>query len=182
MTTAWGRKGRIAMQVFGSAGTILYDQERMNEFQLFTHDGSGTEQGFRTVLTAPGHPPYERFIPAPGHGLGFNELKIIECHELLRAIGGQALRNAGYAVWRDNELPAHGTSAPDGAPETAQTGAPPGRTRPHSYASTTAWVRGANPLSAARISQRPGPLGKLLATVRAASPPFVIQIFVPVSR
>jgi hypothetical protein len=34
------------------------------------------------------HAPYERFIPAPGHGLGFNELKIIECHELLKAIGG----------------------------------------------------------------------------------------------
>ena len=36
------------------------------------------------------HAPYEKFIPAPVHGLGFNELKIIECHELLRAIGGDA--------------------------------------------------------------------------------------------
>lgn len=86
--SAWGRKGRIAMQIFGSRGTIVYDQERMNEFQLFTREGRETEQGFRTVLTAPSHPPYDRFIPAPGHGLGFNELKIIECHELLRAIGG----------------------------------------------------------------------------------------------
>ena len=86
--SAWGRKGRIAMQIFGARGTIAYDQERMNEFQLFTRDDRGTEQGFRTVLTAPAHAPYDRFIPAPGHGLGFNELKIIECHELLRAIGG----------------------------------------------------------------------------------------------
>lgn len=88
--SAWGRKGRIAMQIFGSKGTIVYDQERMNEFQLFVAEGRGTEQGFTTVLTAPSHPPYERFIPAPGHGLGFNELKIIECHELLLAIGGAA--------------------------------------------------------------------------------------------
>ena len=87
--SAWGRKGRIAMQIFGSKGTIAYDQERMNEFQLYTADGRGTEQGFRTVLTAPNHPPYDRFIPAPGHGLGFNELKIIECHELLNAIEGK---------------------------------------------------------------------------------------------
>jgi predicted dehydrogenase len=86
--SAWGRKGRIAMQVFGSQGTIAYDQERMNEFQLYLASDRRTEQGFRTVLTAPIHPPYDRFIPAPGHGLGFNELKIIECHELLRAIGG----------------------------------------------------------------------------------------------
>ena len=86
--SAWGRKGRIAMQIFGSRGTIAYDQERFNEFQLYTASDRPTEQGFRTVLTAPVHRPYDRFIPAPGHGLGFNDLKIIECHELLRAIGG----------------------------------------------------------------------------------------------
>lgn len=87
--TAWGRKGRIAMQIFGSKGTIVFDQERFNEFQLFTADGRPAEQGFRTVLSGPAHAPYERFIPAPGHGLGFNELKVIECHELLRAIRGE---------------------------------------------------------------------------------------------
>jgi predicted dehydrogenase len=86
--SAWGRKGRIALQVFGSKGTIAYDQERMNEFQLYTASDRAAEQGFRTILTAPVHAPYDRFIPAPGHGLGFNELKIIECHELLKAIGG----------------------------------------------------------------------------------------------
>lgn len=86
--SAWGRKGRIALQVFGSKGTIVYDQERMNEFQLYIASDHASEQGFRTILTAPVHAPYERFIPAPGHGLGFNELKIIECHELLKAIGG----------------------------------------------------------------------------------------------
>jgi predicted dehydrogenase len=88
--SAWGRKGRIAVQVFGSKGTIAYDQERMNEFQLYAASDHAAEQGFRTVLTAPVHAPYDRFIPAPGHGLGFNELKIIECHELLKAIGGDA--------------------------------------------------------------------------------------------
>jgi predicted dehydrogenase len=87
---AWGRKGRIALQVFGSAGTIAYDQERMNEFQLYRADDRPAEQGFRTVLTGPQHAPYGRFIPAPGHGLGFNDLKIIECHELLAAIAGRA--------------------------------------------------------------------------------------------
>jgi predicted dehydrogenase len=51
-----------------------------------------TEQGFRTILAAPQHEPYDRFIPAPGHGLGFNDLKIIECHELLRAIVGEPAR------------------------------------------------------------------------------------------
>jgi len=86
---AWGRKGRIAMQIYGSKGSILYDQERMNEFELYQADGRGTEQGFRRILTSPAHPPYGQFIPAPGHGLGFNDLKIIECHELIHAIAGK---------------------------------------------------------------------------------------------
>ena len=88
--SAWGRKGRIALQIFGSKGSILYDQERMNEFELYQADGRGTEQGFRRILAAPSHRPYDRFIPAPGHGLGFNDLKIIECRELIRAISGDA--------------------------------------------------------------------------------------------
>jgi len=90
--SAWGRKGRIALQIFGSKGTIVYDQERMNELQLYVSSDKATEQGFRTILSAPQHAPYDRFIPAPGHGLGFNDLKIIECHELLRRIAGEPAR------------------------------------------------------------------------------------------
>jgi predicted dehydrogenase len=105
--SAWGRKGRIAMQVFGSKGTIAYDQERFNEFQLFVAEGRGTEQGFRTVLTAPAHPPYDRFIPAPGHGLGFNELKIIECHELLKAIRREPAQIVDFARGLEIERVVH---------------------------------------------------------------------------
>ena len=87
--TAWGRKGRIQLQIFGNKGTIAYDQERMNEVQLFTHDGPSETQGFRTILSGPVHAPYDKFVPAPGHGLGFNDLKIIECSELIAAIEGK---------------------------------------------------------------------------------------------
>jgi len=87
--SAWGRKGRIALQVFGARGTISFDQERLNEIELYLAEGPADRQGFRRILTGPEHPPYERFIPAPGHGLGFNELKIIECREILRAIAGE---------------------------------------------------------------------------------------------
>jgi predicted dehydrogenase len=87
--SAWGRKGRIAIQIFGSEGSLLFDQERMNELQLFQVRGAVEEQGFRTILTGTSHPPYDRFIPAPGHGLGFNDLKVIEARELMRRIAGE---------------------------------------------------------------------------------------------
>jgi predicted dehydrogenase len=87
---AWGRKGRIFIQIFGSRGTLVFDQERFNELQLYTADGSRETQGFRTILAAPHHPPYDRFTPAPGHGLGFNDLKVIECRQLIGRIRGEA--------------------------------------------------------------------------------------------
>jgi len=88
--SAWGRKGRLFVQIFGARGSIVYDQERMNEVQLYTLDDAKETQGFRTILIGPQHPPYDKFIPAPGHGLGFNDLKVIECRELMRRIAGEA--------------------------------------------------------------------------------------------
>ena len=89
---AWGRKGRIFVQIFGAKGTLVYDQERMNECLVYTADLPKETQGFRTILTAPHHPPYDRFVPAPGHGLGFNDLKIIECRQLIGRIRGEEAR------------------------------------------------------------------------------------------
>lgn len=87
--SAWGRKGRIALQIFGSKGSIVYDQERMNELQIYRADGPAAHSGFTNILAGPAHEPYAKFIPAPGHGLGFNDLKIIECRQLLHAIAGE---------------------------------------------------------------------------------------------
>lgn len=90
--SAWGRKGRIAIQIFGSKGSILFDQERFNEVQLYVTSDRPTEQGYRTILVGPQHEPYGTFIPAPGHGLGFNELKTIECREVLNRLAGKPAR------------------------------------------------------------------------------------------
>lgn len=106
--SAWGRKGRIAIQIFGSKGSILFDQERMNEFQLYVTSDRPTEQGYRTVLIAPQHKPYGDFIPAPGHGLGFNDLKIIECRELMaRLSGNDKARVIDFAAGLEIERTVH---------------------------------------------------------------------------
>ena len=101
---AWGRKGRLQLQLFGSRGTILFDQERFNEVEVYIADGRPEDQGFRRVLMGPAHPPYDRFIVAPGHQLGFNDLKIIECRQLIARIAGEpALAidfEAGLAIER----------------------------------------------------------------------------------
>jgi predicted dehydrogenase len=86
---AWGRKGRLQLQIFGAKGAILFDQERFNEVSVYQAEGPAEDQGFRTILMGPAHPPYQRFIVAPGHQMGFNDLKIVEAHELLNRIAGK---------------------------------------------------------------------------------------------
>jgi len=83
---AWGRKSRLGYEVHGTTGMIVFDQERMNELHLYRNIGPKAEQGFTTILTSGEHPPYGAFVPAPGHQLGFNDLKIIECAAFLDAI------------------------------------------------------------------------------------------------
>jgi predicted dehydrogenase len=86
---AWGRKGRIAVQIFGSRGMIAFDQERFNEVQVYAAEGRPEDQGFRTIMMGPAHKPYDRFIVAPGHQLGFNDLKVIECRALIGRMMGE---------------------------------------------------------------------------------------------
>ena len=83
---AVGRKCGLTIEIYGSKGTLSFDQERMNEIKLFRTDPRKGQQGFRTILAGPEHADYAAFCPAPGHGLGINDLKIIEVRNLLRSI------------------------------------------------------------------------------------------------
>ena len=83
---SWGRKCGLRWEVHGTEGTILYDQERLNELKLFTRDADPATDGFRTILTGPHHPPYSACLPNGGHSLGSMDVKICELHELLVAI------------------------------------------------------------------------------------------------
>jgi predicted dehydrogenase len=83
---AHGRKNGLRIEVHGSRGTLWLDNERMNELNLYVADGPAANRGFRRILSGPQHPDYGRLCPAPGHGLGFNELKVIELAEILKSI------------------------------------------------------------------------------------------------
>ena len=91
----WGRKCGLRWEVHGTKGTICYDQERLNEIQLFTRQDDPATDGFRTILTGPLHPPYQAFLPNGGHSLGYMDVKICELYELLQAI------EHGGTVWPD---------------------------------------------------------------------------------
>ena len=94
---AHGRKNGLKVEVHGSKGMLWLDNERMNELNLYVAEGPGAQRGFRRILSSPAHPAYGRLCPAPGHGLGFNELKVIELAEILHAIEGLPSNHVDFA-------------------------------------------------------------------------------------
>jgi len=96
--TAWGRKNGPDLELYGTLGAVRFRQERFNEFELFRSGARKDDNGFRTVLTGPYHPDYGRFTPAPGHSIGFNDLKVIE---VARYLDGIANGTAGGPDFRD---------------------------------------------------------------------------------
>ncbi|MEM9624780.1 MAG: Gfo/Idh/MocA family oxidoreductase [Pseudomonadota bacterium] len=102
---AAGRKMHLAFEITGSKGTLTFDQERMNELRLFRFGDDPSRDGFKTILTGPTHPPYDKFCPAPGHGLGFNDLKIIEVAHLIDGIAkGTPLDPDFRSAWQIAEV------------------------------------------------------------------------------
>lgn len=83
---ATGRNMQLAFQISGSKGSLVFEQQRMNELQYFKVGEDPRSNGFRLIESGPQHPPYGAFCVAGGHHLGFNDLKTIEMAEFIRAI------------------------------------------------------------------------------------------------
>ncbi len=83
---ATGRKMQHDFEIYGSKGSIVFTQERLNEIRVYYAGDDIRSRGFRTIWAGPEHPPYGAFCVAPGHQIGFNELKAIEANEFLEAI------------------------------------------------------------------------------------------------
>jgi len=86
---ARGSKQNLSFELVGEAGAIRFSAERLNELQFYSASDGSSTQGFRNILISAAHKPYDSFIPAPGHGLGFNDLKTIEIAQFINAIAEQ---------------------------------------------------------------------------------------------
>jgi predicted dehydrogenase len=84
-----GRKMQHDFEVFGTKGALVFSQERFNELHFYSIADTPGRQGFRRIEAAPAHPPYGLFCVAPGHQLGFNDLKAIEVAGFVMAIGSE---------------------------------------------------------------------------------------------
>ncbi|SMX45965.1 Gfo/Idh/MocA family protein [Actibacterium lipolyticum] len=111
---ARGRKCRLQWEIHGSDGTLVFDQENLNE--LWVHRAG--DDGFTRHLTGPDQPDFAAFCPAPGHNIGFNEQKVIEARDLVRAIEGGEAAKPGFAAGLTIERIIHAMATSQGRPVT----------------------------------------------------------------
>jgi len=91
-----GYKNHLSFEISGTKGTLSFDQERLNELRLYRAGAPGRD-GFQRILAGPTQPGYAAFCPAPGHQLGYNELKTLEVHALIQALCGQGNEGPDFA-------------------------------------------------------------------------------------
>jgi predicted dehydrogenase len=113
---ATGRKNSLRVELNGSAGSLAFDLERLNELEFYDAAAGDEEGGFRRVLvTEPGHPYLSGWWP-PGHTLGWEHTFTHQARDLLTAIadGTQPLPSFGDGLAVQRVLDAAARSAASG--------------------------------------------------------------------
>ena len=112
---ATGHKNGLRLELNGSAGSITFDLERMNE--LLIYDAREENAGFRTVLvTEPSHPYMAAWWP-PGHTLGYEHAFTHQVRDFVDGIatGKDVHPTFDDALGVQRVLAAVGQSAGEGA-------------------------------------------------------------------
>ena len=83
---ATGRKNVLRLEINGSAGSLAFDLESMNELLFYDHTEDSGVAGFRRILvTEPTHPYVGAWWP-PGHVLGYEHTFTHEVKDFVEAI------------------------------------------------------------------------------------------------
>jgi predicted dehydrogenase len=83
---ATGRKNALRVEINGSAGSLAFDLESLNELQYYDLSRPSAEQGFaRILVTEPDHPYVGAWWP-PGHLLGYEHAFTNQARDFIDAI------------------------------------------------------------------------------------------------
>jgi predicted dehydrogenase len=110
---ATGRKNGLRLELNGSAGSLAFDLERLNELEFFD---ALADSGFRRILVTEGSHPYLSGWWPPGHTLGWEHTFTHQARDLLTAIadGAQPLPSFGDGLAVQRVLDAVARSAASG--------------------------------------------------------------------
>jgi predicted dehydrogenase len=91
-----GRKNFNRLEINGSAGSLAFDLERLNELEVYFEDDPPSLRGFRTVLvTEATHPFLQAWWP-PGHIIGWEHTFVHMVYDLLEAIADRRVPSPNF--------------------------------------------------------------------------------------
>ncbi len=93
----FGPKNQMAFEVNGTKGALSWDFERMNELQLYLPGEDGRHDGFMRVVGGDRYPFHGNFNPGEGSGIGYEDMKVIEAHQFLKAVAAGRQAKPGLA-------------------------------------------------------------------------------------
>jgi predicted dehydrogenase len=94
---ATGRKNAMRIELNGSAGSIAFDFESMNELHVYDGTAQPRDAGFRRILvTEPDHPYTGAWWP-PGHGLGYEHTFVHEIADFVRDVAAGTSPTPSFA-------------------------------------------------------------------------------------
>jgi predicted dehydrogenase len=114
---ATGRKNGMRIEINGSAGSIAFDFEAMNELHVYDGTVPAAEAGFRRIyVTEPDHPYTGAWWP-PGHGLGYEHTFVNEIADFVRDVAAGTPPTPSFAdgLQIQRVLDAVGRSSDDNA-------------------------------------------------------------------
>jgi predicted dehydrogenase len=94
---AAGRKNAMRIEISGSAGSLAFDNESMNELAFYDGTEDSATAGFRRILvTEPTHPYLDAWWP-PGHLIGYEHTFTHQVRDFVTAVAGGADPRPSFA-------------------------------------------------------------------------------------
>jgi predicted dehydrogenase len=92
-----GPESQHGFEIFGTAGSLRWNLERMNELEVFL-DGPEPHTGYTTVFGGERFADHGAFVPGRANGIGFEDLVTIEDHHFATAVAEGRPFEPGFAA------------------------------------------------------------------------------------
>lgn len=91
----FGPQSSMAFELNGSRGAASWDHEKLNQLKLYLPEEQPVD-GFIEVLAGDSFPHQANFVPGGGNSIGFEDLKIIEALEFLKAVASSTQHHPDF--------------------------------------------------------------------------------------
>ena len=89
-----GPESQCAFEIYGTKGSLKWNLETMNELQLFL--AKDQARGYTTVYAGDRYPYHGHFVPGDANSIGYEDLKVIEALEFLKAVVAEQPFRPGF--------------------------------------------------------------------------------------